>query len=166
MLTTIGWLAGGLPLTGSAQEPSTFCRVACGVPSFDELAEVPANSDNALLQAASGFRCTFDDMTDIVIEDVSYTNEFGIGALRGTARVGGNLRFVAVDVFLHSLSPMSTSFIEVTPSGNVNVITVYEAQDADSGFVAAYSRHTNVPALRKGSCLPTRLGADRPIPED
>ncbi len=104
-----------------------------------------------LLRTTRSFQCDFGDefSSSITLGDVDYE--------AGTARMLGNVgtaNLVAV------LGRDSASFIERTPPGAVNLLTVYAWRKDDDGilqpFVAVYSRHTAVggpsPSQFLGTC--------------
>ena len=98
-------------------------------PPFDRL-------DGDGLGAAAGFRCSFEEMElDVAIDAVSFEgeNRFGTAMLIGS---NGTAEMTAVQGF------GSMSFIEVTPGGSVNLLTVYALRRVDGGFEAVYARHT------------------------
>ena len=94
--------------------------------------------DDDRLFAAVGFRCRFEAMgLDVAIDAVSFAS----GGNFGEARLIGNngaANLLAVRGF------RGVSFIEITPSGSVNLLTVYSLQRSGGGFEAVYSRHVGV----------------------
>ena len=104
--------------------------------------------DVAVLRAAGTFRCNFDGMADIIIDDVDCRDGFG------SARFIGNL---GTDDMLAVLASVTSSFIEVTGSGAVNMLAVYAWRNNERRFVAVYSRHSAIfgepsPSQLHGSC--------------
>ena len=98
-------------------------------PPFDRL-------DRDGLFAAAGFRCSFEEMElDVAIDAVSFEgeNRFGSATLIGN---NGTADMTAVRGY------GSMSFIEVTPGGWANLLTVYALRRVDGGFEAVYARHT------------------------
>lgn len=106
-------------------------------------------ADIEILRTARTLRCDLDGMpSEIVIDAVNH------GTVFGDARLVGNMG--AADV-MSVLGRQMVSFIEVTPSGGVNTITVYASRDNEQRFVAVYSRHVEIlgtptPSQRSGSC--------------
>ena len=97
-------------------------------PAFDRL-------DRDGLFAAAGFRCSFEEMgLDLAVDAVSFEeeNRFGTATLIGN---NGTADMTAVR------GSGSMSFIEVTPGGWANLLTVYALRRVDGGFEAVYSRH-------------------------
>ena len=113
----------------------------------------PDRDDVADLRAAGTFRCNFDGIAEIIIDDVDYRDGFA------STRFIGNL---GTDDMLAVLGSVTSSFIEVTGSGAANMLTVYAWRNNERRFVAVYSRHTGVarpsPSQLHGSCR--ALGVD------
>jgi len=65
----------------------------------------------------------------------------GIDSTKGTARIIGNAG--AKDLTVVS-TPESTHFLETTPSGNLNITTVFDARTKDERYKAVHSRHVTM----------------------
>lgn len=110
----------------------------------------PDPDDVVRLHDTATFRCEFEDITaETIIDNVQWER-----GNMGSARVigaAGSSDLMAVK------SPTRSSFIEITASGAVNLITVYAWTNAQARFVAVYSRHTAVagptPSQLHGSCV-------------
>jgi hypothetical protein len=125
------------------------------------VAQVPPEQQ---LRAARSLKCTFptiasldwkrDDATPRI---QSQNFEFivdGIDHKARTARLVGNLG--AVDLILVEGIKVTT-FVETTPSGNVNLTTVFAEVMSDGRFKAVHSRHVYLiggalPSQAYGSC--------------
>ena len=97
------------------------------------------------LFAAGGFRCTLPEMKmDVAVEEVSFAaeNRFGTAQLIGN---NGTADLTAVRGY------GSISFIEVTPGGWANLLTVYAVRRVDGRFEAVYSRHSGFGGFPSGS---------------
>ena len=104
-----------------------------------------------LLRTTRTFQCDFGDefSSSITLDDVDYE--------AGSARLVGN---VGTSEAMAVLGTEGASFIEITPVGAVNVLTVYPWRKVNDGtpqpFVAVYSRHTAVagpsPSQFHGTC--------------
>ena len=110
----------------------------------------PDPDDAAWLRDAKTLRCEFEGMTaDTIIDNVEW-NLPDMGSARVIGGTGSS-DLMAVK------SSARTSFIETTPAGAVNLITVYAWTNAVGRFVAVYSRHTAVagptPSQVHGSCV-------------
>ena len=94
-------------------------------------------NDVVRLHDAATLRCEFENITpETIIDNVKWEL-----ANMGSARVigaAGSSDLMAVK------SSARSSFIEITGSGAVNLITVYAWTNAQGRFVAVYSRHTAV----------------------
>ena len=131
--------------------------VACAVlvSSVAEEASTPnpfPDSDAVeLLRTTRSFQCDFgvEFSSSITLDDVDYE--------AGTARMLGNVGTTDLGAVL---GRDSASFIERTPPGAVNLLTVYAWRKHEAGilqpFVAVYSRHTAVggpsPSQFHGTC--------------
>jgi len=62
----------------------------------------------------------------------------GIGTSKGTARIIGNAG--AKDLTVVSSKEL-IHFLETTPSGNLNITTVFDARTKDGRYKAVHSRH-------------------------
>ncbi|MCY4510397.1 MAG: hypothetical protein OXG35_26090 [Acidobacteria bacterium] len=105
-----------------------YTRLHVEQAAFDRL-------DRDGLFAAAGFRCSFKEMElDVAVDAVGFEkeNRFGTATLIGN---NGTADMTAVRGF------GSVSFIEVTPGGWANLLTVYALRRVDGGFEAVYSRH-------------------------
>ena len=116
----------------------------------------PDADDVVRLHDAATLRCEFENITaDTIIDNVKWELA-NIGSARVIGAAGSS------DLMAVKGSARS-SFIEITPSGAVNLITVYAWTNAQGRFVAVYSRHTAVagptPSQVHGSCvvLPSSL---------
>lgn len=104
-----------------------------------------------LLRTTRTFRCDFGDefRGGITLDDVDHQ--------AGSARLVGN---VGTADAMTVLGTEGASFVEITPVGAVNVLTVYPWRKVNDGisqpFVAVYSRHTAVagpsPSQFHGTC--------------
>lgn len=116
--------------------------------AFQESRLQPDANDVAVLRAADTFRCSFDGMAELIIDDVDYRDGLG------SARLIGNLSAGDMSAVLGTVT---ASFIEVTGSGAVNMLTVYAWRNDELRFIAVYSRHTAIfgepsPSQIHGSC--------------
>lgn len=110
----------------------------------------PDRDDVVRLHDAATLRCEFENITaETIIDNVKWEL-----ANMGSARVigaAGSSDLMAVR------SSARSSFIEITPAGAVNLITIYAWTNAQGRFVAVYSRHTAVagpsPSQVHGSCV-------------
>ena len=117
---------------------SVYVYVRYEPPAFDRL-------DWDGLFAAAGFRCSFEEMgLDVAVDAVSFEgeNRFGTATLIGN---NGTADMTAVR------GSGSMSFIEVTPGGWANLLTVYALRRVDGGFEAVYSRHAGAAGFPSAS---------------
>ena len=140
--------------------------VAVGVVAGTSAALPPVQSedDNALLLSTRSLRCSFDwtahlhpttvDRPTVDTVDDQFQID-GIDHTENLARMIGN---VAAADFVVLSGVDGLSFIETTPSGAVNLTTVYAWRYPDGSFMAAYSRHTALlgpfPQQLYGRCEP------------
>lgn len=73
----------------------------------------------------------------------------GIDASNGTARIIGN---AGADDLTVVLTQESIHFLEATPSGNLNITTVFDALTKDGKYKAVHSRHV----VMMGGPLPSQ----------
>lgn len=120
-------LIATIPLGLSAQKPVLY--------EFDTLktfrcdfTESEGRRTSAAGVTTAAKRETF---SDLVIDSIDYGP--------GTARFIGNAGSETVAVINGS---MTVSFVETTPSGNVNVLSIFKRTASIATYRAAYSRHS------------------------
>ena len=138
------------------------------VAATPQAAAAQSEDDRAVLQSTRSLRCSFSraaflqppwiDTDRPSLEDGDEDLRFQIDAIDhagNRARMIGNA--ASVDIILIRGAD-GLSFIERTPSGGVNLTTVYAWRDSDGGFKTVYSRHTAVvgpsPQQLYGRCEP------------
>jgi len=143
-LAAIAWLFTAVPPQINA-DPATFKELVaarslkCAFPwyvSTDWDADEPVLKPN---KAKQGFEFQID----------------GIDFKKGLARIIGN---AGADDLNAILGDSTVSFIEIVPSGSVNVTTVYAWRNNSRRFKAVHSRHVAIggpaPSQNYGYCEP------------
>jgi hypothetical protein len=124
-----------------------------------------ASGQESVLQTTRSWRCEFttraannwlgEEPVPEVGEEQFVVNLDSVDTTEGTARMIGNVG--ASDLYV--IAGVGTlHFVEVTPSGNLNVTTIFDAPGA-AGMKASHSRHVLIlgsplPAQHYGYCRP------------
>ena len=144
ILVGLGLVAVVAALSVLVQSSAIFTGA---VPSSNDMRA----ADIARLHAAQTFRCeisSFDN--DIVVDSVNWPAD---DSFFGSARLVGNAG--SSDLLAVSGRQM-VSFLEVTPSGATNLITIYGFVDSDDRYQVVFSRHTAIagptPSQYHGAC--------------